>query len=266
MKYPMIKWAKDLFPICRSITGNGQRKTMKYFKKINFIAESVNSALSQSYDNLEIIIIYDDISHDDLAYILRLKDLDPRINIVVNPKTIGAGESRNVGISKSNGKYIAFLDADDIWNSKKIEYQVNYMKKNNLSCSHTSYDIINENNIKSGHRSAKIFKNFEDLLKSCDIGLSTVMIERTVLSEYCKFPNIKTKEDFVLWLKILKNKHVFGAIDLSLGCWRNTKNSLSSSIFQKLIDGFKVYYIYMDYNFFKSLYLLMCLGLNYLKK
>ena len=140
------------------------------------------------------------------------------------------------------------------------------MQKNKIDFSFTSYEIINKNNTVIKSITAKKIIDYNDLIGSCDIGLSTVMIERTVLSEYCKFPNIKTKEDFVLWLKILKNKHVFGAIDLSLGCWRNTKNSLSSSIFQKLIDGFKVYYIYMDYNFFKSLYLLMCLGLNYLKK
>ena len=237
-----------------------------YFKKINFIAESVNSVISQSYNNLEIIIIYDDISQDDMDYILKLKDLDSRISIVINSKTYGAGESRNIGISRAKGKYIAFLDADDTWNSKKVEYQVSYMQDNNLSCSHTSYEIINDNNTTSARRTARIFRNYEDLLKSCDIGLSTVMIERTVFSEYCKFPNIKTKEDFVLWLKILKNKHIFGAIDKSLTCWRKSKDSLSSSTFQKLVDGFKVYYIYMNYNFFKSLYLLICLGINYLKK
>ena len=237
-----------------------------YFKKISFIAESVKSAIRQSYNNLEIIIIYDDISHDDLEYILQLKDLDPRISVIINSKRFGAGESRNIGILKSNGQYIAFLDADDIWYSRKIEYQINHMQENHLSCSHTSYDIIDERNTILARRVAKRFENFEDILKSCDIGLSTVMIERTVFSEYCKFPNIKTKEDFVLWLKILKNKHVFGAIDKSLGSWRNTKKSLSSSTTQKLIDGFRVYYIHMNYNFFKSLYLLICLGLNFLKK
>jgi len=70
----------------------------------------------------------------------------------------------------------------------------------------------------------------------------------------------------VLWLKILKTEHIFGALDENLCSWRNSKNSLSSSIFQKLKDGFKVYYVYMNYNFFKSLYLLVCLGINYLKK
>jgi teichuronic acid biosynthesis glycosyltransferase TuaG len=237
-----------------------------YFKKKKFIVETVNSVISQSYSNLEIIIIYDDKSHDDLEYILKLKDLDARINIVINSKNLGAGESRNIGIIKSNGKYIAFLDADDIWNSKKIEHQINYMKENNLSCSHTSYNIINEDKITSGYRAARIFNNFEDLLRSCDIGLSTVMIKKNVFSEYCKFPKLKTKEDFVLWLKILKTKHIFGALEENLCSWRNSRNSLSSPTYQKLLDGFKVYYIYMNYNFVKSLYLLVCLSFNFLKK
>ena len=237
-----------------------------YFKKKSFIAECVNSVIYQSYSNLEIIIIYDDTSHDDLNYILKLKDLDPRISIVINSQTLGAGEARNVGISKSKGEYIAFLDADDIWKKKKIEYQINYMKENNLNCSHTSYEIISEDNTISAHRTEKIFKSFEELLKSCDIGLSTVMIKKNVLSEYCKFPNMKTKEDFVLWLKILKSNYIFGAINIKLTYWRRSKNSLSTSIIQKLADGFRVYYVHMNYKFFKSLYLLICLSLNYLKK
>jgi len=237
-----------------------------YFKKKNFIVESVNSVINQSYKNLEIIIIYDDFSHKELDYILKLKDLDPRISIVINSKNVGAGESRNIGISKSNGKYIAFLDADDFWSLNKIELQIKYMQDNNLYCSHTSYNVVNIERVILAKRTAKFFHNFEEILKSCDIGLSTVVIQRTIFSEYCKFPNIKTKEDFVLWLKILKTGYVFGAIDEQLCFWRNSKNSLSSSTFQKLIDGFKVYYTHMNYKFFKSLYLLTCLSLNYLKK
>ncbi len=237
-----------------------------YFKKINFIAESINSVINQSYKNLEIIIVYDDFSHDDLDYILKLKELDPRINVVINSKNLGAGESRNIGILKSNGTYIAFLDADDIWTLNKIEYQINFMQKNKLDCCHTSYNIIDENRVIVAQRMAKNFQNLEELLKSCDIGLSTVMLKKTIFSEYCKFPNIKTKEDFVLWLKILKKGHAFIAIDKNLSFWRNSKNSLSSSSYQKLIDGFRVYYIHMNYKFFKSLYLLICLSLNYLKK
>ena len=65
---------------------------------------------------------------------------------------------------------------------------------------------------------------------------------------------LKTKEDFVLWLKILKSNHVIGAINIKLTYWRNSKNSLSTSTIQKLVDGFRVYYTHMNYKFFKSLF------------
>ena len=106
-----------------------------YFKKKSFIAECVNSVIYQSYSNLEIIIIYDDTSHDDLNYILKLKDLDPRISIVINSKTLGAGEARNVGISKSKGEYIARIDADEYSKPSRLKKQYTFMKSNNLCLS-----------------------------------------------------------------------------------------------------------------------------------
>ena len=140
------------------------------------------------------------------------------------------------------------------------------MKEFNFKISHTSYKIINEKNQIETSRNAKEFYNFKDLLKSCDIGLSTVMLDKKIISEKKKFPNLKTKEDFVLWLKILQSGISIGAIKEDLSCWRKTKNSLSTSIIQKLFDGYKVYRKYMGYNQLKSIYLLVCLSVNYLKK
>ena len=77
---------------------------------------------------------------------------------------------------------------------------------------------------------------------------------------------MKTKEDFVLWLEILKKGIKIYSIDKSLLLWRKTEGSLSSSTFQKLLDGFRVYNNYMKFNIFFSLYYLLCLSLNYLKK
>ena len=84
-----------------------------YYKK-KYIKKSIKSVLSQTYQNLEIIIIYDDENKEDLKYIQNLKKLDRRIRILVNSKNLGAGESRNFGIINSKGKYICFLDADDL--------------------------------------------------------------------------------------------------------------------------------------------------------
>ena len=104
------------------------------------------------------------------------------------------------------------------------------------------------------------------MLKSCDIGLSTVMVLREILVDKLFFASLNTKEDFVLWLKILKKDIAIISIDEILTSWRKLENSLSSSTIQKLIDAFIVYHKYMKFNFFKSIYYVMYLSINYLRK
>ena len=236
-----------------------------YFKKKKFIKETVSSVIQQSYKNLEIIIIYDDSSTEDMEYINEIRNLDERIRVVINTDLHGAGNARNTGILNAKGDYIAFLDADDIWELTKIDEQINFMKKNEFKCSHTTYEIIKESNQSCGHRIARTFNGYKDLLKSCDIGLSTVIIKKDVFTDDCRFPNLKTKEDFVLWLKISKKIDLYG-IDIPLVKWRKLNNSLSSNTFQKLIDGFRVYNKHMGFSFIKSFYLLIILSINFLKK
>ena len=128
----------------------------------------------------------------------------------MNKKNIGAGLSRNKAIKLAKGNYIAFCDADDLWNNKKLEIQLKFMKDNQFSFSHTSYNIINEKGKKISDFSIKKKIKYSDLLKSCDIGLSTVMCSKKILQNK-KFLNIKTKEDYYLWLSIImKQKHLYG--------------------------------------------------------
>tara|TARA_B100000989_G_scaffold246320_1_gene193485 strand:- start:3374 stop:4114 length:741 start_codon:yes stop_codon:yes gene_type:complete len=237
-----------------------------YYKKKKYIANTLNSVLNQSYKNLEIILIYDDKEKEDLNYIQELINLDKRISLIVNDKQLGAGFSRNCGINKSKGKYISFVDADDIWKKEKLELQVKFMKEKNYLISHTNYEIIdNENNILS-LRIARDFNTLNDLLKSCDIGLSSVIVKREILIEGCLFANLKTKEDFILWLKILKKNIKIGGLQKNLMYWRKLDNSLSSSAIQKIKDGYYVYNKFMKFNLFKSLYFLFLLSLNSLFK
>ena len=238
-----------------------------YYKKRNFIKETIVSVVNQSYDYFEILIIYDDINLNDLEFLLEISKLDNRIKIINNNKRLGAGLSRNKGIEHSNGKYIAFLDADDTWVSDKLKDQISFMKKNSYQISHTSYFIIDEKKKIIGHRKARDLLSINEVMKSCDIGLSTVIIEKEVIiKSNTKFPKLVTKEDFVFWLTLLKKNYKIYAYDSNLTNWRDSKNSLSSSIIQKLFDGFKVYNHYMNFNVIKSIYYLICLSLNYLKK
>jgi len=238
-----------------------------YYKKRNFVKETITSVVNQSHDYLEILIIYDDTNLNDLEFLKEISKLDNRIKIINNKQRLGAGLSRNKGVEQSNGKYIAFVDADDTWVPNKLRDQIAFMKKNNYQISHTSYFIIDEKKKIIGQRKARDLLSINEILKSCDIGLSTVIIEKKVIIKTStKFPKLKTKEDFVFWLTLLKKNYKFYAYDNNLTNWRDSKNSLSSSTIQKLFDGFKVYNYYMNFNIIKSIYYLICLSLNYLKK
>tara|TARA_E500000178_G_scaffold145980_1_gene145530 strand:+ start:2803 stop:3549 length:747 start_codon:yes stop_codon:yes gene_type:complete len=238
-----------------------------YYKKRNFVKETIVSVINQSYDYLEILIIYDDTNLNDFEFLKEISKLDNRIKIINNDKRLGAGLSRNKGIEQSSGKYIAFIDADDTWVPDKLKDQISFMKKNNYQISHTSYFIIDEKKKIIGQRRARDLLSINEVLKSCDIGLSTVIIEKNVIVKTnTKFPQLVTKEDFVFWLRLLKKNYKFYAFDSNLTNWTESKNSLSSNTIQKLFDGFKVYNYYMKFNMIKSIYYLICLSLNYLKK
>ena len=99
-----------------------------YYKKKRYIELSINSALEQTYKNFEIIIIYDDESKEDLNLLKNIIKKDKRIKLVINKKNLGAGNSRNKGLKLSKGKFIAFLDADDLWLKDKLQKQLFFIK------------------------------------------------------------------------------------------------------------------------------------------
>ena len=236
-----------------------------YYKKKEYIISSINSVLNQTYKNLEIIIIYDDLNKEDLNLLKKIKKKDKRIKICINKKNLGAGRSRNKGIKLSKGIFVAFLDSDDLWKKNKLKKQIFFMKKNGINASHTSYTIINSNNKIIGSRNAKDM-SYKLLLKSCDIGLSTVVLKKEIITSKIKFANIKTKEDYVLWLKITFNNNKIFALKDNLTKWRKLEDSLSSSKLQKIYDGYLVYRKYMNFNLLKSFGFLMLLSFNYFLK
>tara|TARA_B100000700_G_scaffold62216_1_gene68367 strand:- start:7698 stop:8444 length:747 start_codon:yes stop_codon:yes gene_type:complete len=236
-----------------------------YYKKKKYILKCLKSIFNQSYKNFEVILIFDDNDKNEYEYIKKLKKKFRKIIVYKNKKNLGAGESRNKGIKLSKGAYVAFLDSDDEWHKDKLKKQMKYMIKNSFSISHTSYQIVNASQKFLAKRTAKTLDHAM-LLKSCDIGLSSVIMKRNLFNKNIKFANTKTKEDYVLWLNITKNGKKIYALDKTLLTWRKNENSLSSSTIRKLVDGFLVYHRYQKYNFLKSIYLLIILSLNFLKK
>ena len=142
---------------------------MPYFHKKEFIEASIYSVLSQTFENFEIIIIYDDTSQDDFEFIKDLEKLDNRIKVLKNISNIGAGRSRNKGIEFSRGEYLAFLDCDDIWDKNKLKEQLKFMILNDYKISFTSYHIIeNKGNIIGSRKATKVLL-YKDLIKKNNI-------------------------------------------------------------------------------------------------
>ena len=238
-----------------------------YYKKENFIKYTIKSILNQTYKKFEIIIIDDEISEKSRILLNKISSLDKRIKILKNLKNMGAGYSRNYGIKKSKGSYIAFCDSDDLWNKNKLQFQINKMKKFNLKISSTNYRVIDENNKYLGLRKSFNIFTYKKLINSCDIGLSTVMIKRSLFKKKkYRFANLKTKEDYVLWLMITRDNITIRNFNESLTSWRKCKVSLSSSSIQKIFDGYRVYRNYMNFNIVNSFYRLIILSINYIKK
>jgi teichuronic acid biosynthesis glycosyltransferase TuaG len=238
---------------------------MPYFKKKKYFKSSYYSALNQNIKNKEIIIVYDDEDKSEINYLNKIINKRKNTILIVNKKNYGVGISRNIGINSSKGKYICFLDCDDIWKKNKLKWQINYMKENNLVFTHTAYSIINETGKLLHSIKAKKELKYSDLIKSCDLALSTVIIKRDIF-KFFSFKSIKTKEDYLLWLEMSKSNIKIMGINKILSLWRRVPDSLSSNIMQKIKDAFTIYYQYEKCSIFTSVINIFILSFFAFKK
>jgi teichuronic acid biosynthesis glycosyltransferase TuaG len=234
-----------------------------YYNKLDWIDQTLRSIYNQTYTNYEILIVYDDPTKNDLKK-LKLKIKNKKIKLYINKKNLGAGMSRNLASKKAKGKYLAFIDADDMWEKNKIKKQITFMKKKKIKISFTGYTIVNKQNSIIGKRSTKPILDYNNLLNSCDIGLSTVMIEKDLFKKYY-FSKNRTKEDYSLWLRISKKYNIYG-LNKNLTRWRKLNDSLSTNTTQKLFDAYDIYKNQEKFGYFRSSYRVFILSINFLLK
>ena len=195
-----------------------------------FLPETIGLVQKQTYRDWELILV-DDFSSDNGAAIVRqyAKD-DTRIRLIQQEVNAGAARSRNLGISQANGRYLCFLDADDIWTSQKLEKELAYMKEKKAAFVFTGYEFADA----KGEGLGKIVHvpetiSYEQALKNTTIFTSTVMIDRDKIADTDIYMPQIASEDTATWWHILKKYQIGYGLDENLVRYRRTEGTLSSN-------------------------------------
>lgn len=231
-----------------------------------FISETIESVINQTYKNWEMIIV-DDCSKDSSEKIIRnYIENDKRINYIKLKKNSGAAVARNTAIEKSKGKYVAFLDSDDLWESNKLEEQLEFMQQRNIAFSFTGYELIDQNG-KSLNNIVQVPKeiNYNELLKNTVIGCLTVMIDKEKVGEF-KMPLVRAGQDTATWLLILRKGYIAYGLNEPLSRYRKVEGSISSNKLKALKRTWYTYRKLEKLSLPKSIYVFSCYTLNAIKK
>ncbi|MFJ5747613.1 glycosyltransferase family 2 protein [Peribacillus frigoritolerans] len=197
----------------------------------SFIPETIKTVQDQTYFNWEMIIVDDQSKDDSVSIIKSYAEHDSRIRLIPLSKNVGAARARNIAIKEANGKYIAFLDSDDLWLPTKLEEQVAFMQKGNLAFSFTSYSLIDEEG-KSLDVEVKAPKevDYKHLIGNTTIGCLTVMLDRLQF-KHIEMPDIQP-EDTALWLLLLRQGYKAHGLPKVLSKYRIVSNSTSRNKFK----------------------------------
>ena len=218
-----------------------------------FIKETVESVFSQTYDNIELILCENN-STDSTRDILK-EMTDPRIKVLNLTDVNDAAGARNAGVKEADGRYIAFLDADDLWQKDKLEKQIAFMKEKNAAFCFTGYEFADEDAKPLG----KIVKvpetiSYNEALRNTTIFTSTVAFDMSVLSkEQIEMPHIKS-EDTALWWKLLRTGVAAYGLNENLVYYRRPSKSLSSNKIEAIRRIWRLYRNHENLGFFSSIY------------
>lgn len=241
---------------------------MPAYNAEKYIEESIKSVINQTYTNIELIIV-NDCSKDKTQEIIdKWSKEDSRIKKYINEKNSGVAYTRNYGIQKSTGEWIAFLDSDDLWTKDKLQKQIELIVNNNMEPAiiYTASQFIDENGEKYNYI-MNVPKNIEykELLKQNVISCSSVLVKKEII-ENTKMENDKAHEDFITWLKILKDYNICAyGIDEPLLIYRISRNSKSGNKFKAAKMTYMVYK-HVGLNFFARIYYMCFYTIKSLKK
>lgn len=207
-----------------------------------YLKETIDSVLAQTCGNWELLLVDDYSSDNSREIISRYAACEERIRPIFNRHNQGAATSRNIGLKEAAGRYIAFLDADDLWKADKLEKEMAFMKKNRAGFVFSGYEFGDEN----GRGTGKIVRvpqtlTYRQALKNTTIFTTTVLFDtEKIPKEILYMPQVKS-EDTATWWQILRQGHVAWGLDENLAVYRRSKGTLSSN---KLEAVRRIWYLY----------------------
>lgn len=211
----------------------------------NYIMNTIESVQQQTYKNWEMIIVDDCSTDQTCAIVAEAAQKDPRIKLIRQKQNGGAAKARNVALEHATGRFIAYLDADDIWMPEKLERQVAFMQEKKCGFSCTTYEVVDaEGNSlnKIIHLPPKLdYVGFltNNLLQTVAMMADTQIVDR----KYLVMPDLRRRQDAATWLQVLRAGHACYGLDENLAQYRRTPHSLSSNKF-KAVKG--VWMLYRD--------------------
>lgn len=228
------------------------------------LAESIKSVTAQTFADWELLVI-DDCSSEPLADIVESFH-DKRIRYVRLLENSGVAKARNTGIAISKGRYIAFLDSDDLWLPEKLAKQLAFMQEHQYAFTYTWYSQFKESSAKPVRLvRTKAYVDYRKLLKGNDIGCLTVMIDREQIS--CIEMPTERHEDYITWLNILRQYNVKAySLHENLARYRLSDESLSGDKKKSLIWTWKVYRKSQKLSLLKAMYYFSFYIINGIKK
>ena len=204
------------------------------------IKESVDSVRAQTFQAWEMIVVDDGSEDASVAIVRDIMREEPRLRLLQNDTAKGAAAARNKAIEAAKGRYIAFLDADDVWLEHKLETQLDLMKKNDAAMVYSPYYIADETLSRRRLFVPPPRVAYEDLLKTCSIGCLTAMYDSKKVGKRL-MPDISRRQDYALWLQIVKEFGSAISTDEPTALYRLMRGSVSSNKLRAAIYQWKVY-------------------------
>ena len=236
------------------------------YNKSNYLEEALNSVLDQTFKNWHMYIIDDNSKDDSWKIIKKFSSLNNVQSIKLN-KNMGPSFCRNYGMRISKSKYISFIDSDDIWKNSKLEEQINFMEKYNLSFTYTDYTPFFQNNEKKYYKKRTLLKDkfdFNGFVKNSSINTTTMIIKRSILGTH-RFKKIRL-EDYLFKCQLLQNNNIAKKFNRDLAYYRILNKSRSSQRLKNIIWLWHINKNYNKLNFLKNVMSILGISLNSIKK